>query len=279
MEFFRKTFYAFQYGNISLIEEKINELLDQFVDWKFVTKKQNKLYATIMGKRVSELYIDPLTASNFITSLKLAMHKDLSEISFLQLLSNTIEMKPLLSVRVGEVADIEKVVIERARKFLVDIPEEYDLEFEDFMKSVKLSLMFEDWLNESTEDKILTKFKVAPGELRGRLELADWLIYSLNEIALLQGHKDILTSVRKLRVRMRYGIRDELIPLVRLKGIGRVRARKLFNASLTSLEKLRITPVESIAKIIGIKVANDVKKQLGEKTDLKEEKQSTLGKF
>ena len=154
-----------------------------------------------------------------------------------------------------------------------------DLEFEDFMKSVKLSLIFEDWLNESTEDKILTKFKVAPGELRGRLELADWLIYSLNELALLQGYKDILTSVRKLRIRMRYGIRDELIPLVRLKGIGRVRARKLFNASLTSLEKLRITPVESIAKIIGIKVANDVKKQLGEKTELKEEKQSTLGKF
>lgn len=279
MEFFRKTFYAFQYGNISLIEEKINELLDQFVDWKFVIKKQNKLYATATGKRVSELYIDPLTAFNFITSLKRTAHKDLAEISFLQLLSNTIEMKPLLSVRVGEVAGIEKVVIERVKKFLVDIPEEYDLEFEDFMKSVKLSLMFEDWLKESTEDEILTKFKVAPGELRGRLESADWLIYSLNELALLQGYKDILTTTRKLRIRMRYGIRDELIPLVKLKGIGRVRARKLFNAGLTSLEKLRETPAESIAKIIGIKVANDIKKQLGEKIELKEEKQSTLGKF
>ena len=273
LEFFSKTFFAFQYGNISLIEEKILEILRMLKEWKFVEREKEKLFATKIGKRVSELYVDPLTAHYFIECLGKAMKKEVQPFSFLQVISNTIEMKPLLSIRTGEFSELNEKIAEREELFLQEIPKEWDLEFDEFLKSVKTALMFEAWINEASEDEILTKFKVAPGEFYARREIADWLIYSLQELALLLGYKKLLKEIKKLRVRLEYGVREELIPLVRLKGIGRIRARKLFSSGLTSLQKLKEIPVESLSRIVGPKTASLIKQQLESKG---KERQKTL---
>ena len=279
LEFFSKTFYAFQYGEISLIEERILGILENLVDWNFIVIKKGKLIATRIGNRVSELYIDPLTAHYFVECLS-RVKKEVQPFSLLQTISNTDEMKPLLNVRNGELSEISETVAKREKLFLQLVPEEWDLEFDDFLKSVKTAVMFESWINESTEDQILTNFRVTPGEFYGRREIADWLVYSLQELALLLGHKEILKSIRKLRVRLEYGVREELIPLVRLKNIGRVRARKLWSANLRSLEDLRKIPLESLSSIVGKKIANSIKEQLGENVEkTKDEKQITLKKF
>jgi helicase len=281
LEFFSKTFYAFHYGDMYLVEEKILDTLDQLEEWKFILRKQGKLIPTRIGKRISELYIDPLTAHVFIEALSVAAkRKEIEAFSFLQLISNTIEMRPLLSVRSGEFSEIQQLLIEKEKLILQNIPEEYDLEFEDFFKSIKTSLMFEDWTNESTEDQILTKFRVAPGELRGKLSLADWLVYSLQELSLLLGYKDILKEIRKSRIRLQYGIKEELISLVRLRDVGRIRSRILYRAGLTSIQKLREIPYDRLSMIIGPKVAKSIKDQLeGKKEIKKEEKQITLKRF
>ena len=282
LEFFSKTFYSFHYGNIYLVEEKLLDILNMLVEWKFIQTKGGKLIATRIGKRTSELYIDPLTAHNFTTALiKAAKLKSAKTLSYTHLISNTREIQPYLSVRVGEVQEIEKFVLENENAFLQNIPEQYDLEFEDFFKSVKTTLLLESWIDENTEDQILTKFRVAPGELRNRLETADWLIYSVQELALLLGYKEILKDIRKLRVRMRYGIKEELLPLVKLRDIGRVRARILYRSGLTSLEKLREIPYNSLSSVIGAKVAKSIKDQLEGKKEAKEEieRQITLKDF
>ncbi len=278
-EFFDKTFYAFHYGNIRIVRENIHEILEQLLNWNLIARNRSNLSATRIGKRVSELYIDPLTAYGFLNSLKLYKKRQVTEFSFLQLISSSLEMRPLQSVRVSETLEIEKIVLERNLQILQQIPEEYDLEFEEFLESVRSSLMFDSWIEESTEDQILTKFKVAPGELYGKLRIVDWLMYSLHELALLSGYKDILNPLRKLRIRLKYGIKEELVPLVKLKGVGRVRARKLFNANFDSLDKLRKFPIERLSDVVGIKVANEIKKQLGKPDKIKEEKQITLGNY
>ena len=280
LDFFGKTFYAFQYGDISLVEEKILDVLEKLQEWKFIASKSSKLTPTIVGKRVAELYIDPLTAHQFIQSLSLAEKRKVEAISLLQTVSNTIEMRPLLAVRSKELADVQEFITLNESSFLQEIPEDWDFEFEDFMKSVKTALMFEDWINESTEDQILSKYGVAPGELRSRLENADWLVYSLHELTLLLGKKEMLNQIRKLRIRLDYGIKEELLPLIKLKQIGRVRSRKLFNAGLKKIDDLRKVPIQTLAKIVGVKVANSIKDQLGEAGEkIKEEKQSSLQKF
>lgn len=280
LEFFAKTFYAFQYGEMSMIEEKIQNVLDNLIEWEFIAEKKDRLIPTRIGKRVSELYIDPLTAHNFIQSLKSSKKRDPNYFSFLQLICHTDEMKPYINVRASETADLFSFIAKEQRHILEKIPEEWDLEFDDFLKSIKTAQMFEEWINEASEDELLVKFRVAPGELRNRLKNADWLVYSLNELALLLGLKGMLKEIRKLRICLMYGVREELLPLVKLKNIGRVRSRKLFNSNLKSLEDLRKIPIESLSMIVGRKVAESIKNQLEGKPDsVKNEKQVTLGKY
>ena len=155
-----------------------------------------------------------------------------------------------------------------------------EFDFDEFMKSVKTAMMFESWIEESTEDQILSRFKVTPGELYTRLRNADWLLYASQELALLLGFKKLLKDLRKLRVRTKYGVKEELIPLVRLEQVGRIRARKLYNSGLKKISDLRKIPLESLGRIIGPKIALKIKKQLGEKyEETKEEKQVTLKKL
>jgi helicase len=276
LEFFGHTFYGFQYGDIYIVEEKILDILDRLEEWGFVSRKGEHVSATTMGKRVSELYIDPLTAHNFIESFD-AKEKKIEAFSFLQLVSNTIEMRPLLTVRSSEFVDIHEILAKNEINILQKIPEEYDLEFDGFLKSIKTAMMFEDWINEKTEDEILVKYHVAPGELRSRLENADWLIYALHEISQLLGKKELLREINKTRIRLSYGIKEELIPLVRLKQVGRARARKIFNANIKTIDDLRKVPAERLAKIVGSSVAGIIKNQLeGKAIKPKKEVQSHL---
>jgi helicase len=137
LDFFSKTFYAFQYGEISTIKEKILDILENLVKWKFIEKKKDKLVATRIGRRVSELYIDPLTAHRFIECLARAKKKEIQPFSFLQAICNTIEMRPLLSIRTGEFSELNEEIAKRENQILEKIPNEWDLEFDEFLKSVK----------------------------------------------------------------------------------------------------------------------------------------------
>lgn len=172
--------------------------------------------------------------------------------------------------------EIHDMITRHESMFLQDVPEEWDLEFDDFIRSVKTAMLLEAWIDEWTDDKILEEYRVAPGEMRNRLDTADWLIYSMQELGLLSGHKDILGEVRKLRVRMKYGIKEELLPLVRLDQVGRARARRLFKSNLKTLEDLRRVPMESLSKLVGAKVAASIKRQVGQ-TRIVSRKSSEIG--
>lgn len=277
LKFFSKTFYSYQYQDLSRIDMKLGNILDMLIKFKFITRKEKKILPTRIGKRVSELYIDPLTAHHFIVCMKKAMRSRPNSFSYLHVMSNTLEMRPLVAIRSKQFEEINGLMIKHEGKFLTEVPEEWDLDYDDFLKSVNTAWMFERWTEESTEDEILSKFRVTPGDLRSRLTNADWLLYAMNELALLLEYKKILKDIRKLRVRMKYGVKEELVPLVRLRQVGRVRARRLYRHNLRSLSNLRKIPLRSLEKIVGPKIAAIIKKQLGENVEeVKDEKQLTL---
>jgi len=264
LSFFSRTFYSFQYGDNSEISDKIVEILGQLVEWDFIEYSRDRVEATKIGKRVSDLYIDPQTAHDFVENLNRATEQRHSQFSFLHTVCSAKEMEPKLSPKTSEFAEIGNMLSDRDKDFLQKVPEEWDLEFDDFVRSVKTATLFESWMDERTDDQILADFRIAPGEMRNRLDTADWLVYSMQELALLLGHKELLSEIRKLRVRMKYGIKEELVPLVRLEQVGRVRARRMFKSGLKTLESLRKVPVETLSKILGAKVAASIKKQVGE---------------
>lgn len=279
-DFFSKTFYAYQFAEMFSLEETIENILEKLEEWGFILRKDGKLHATRIGKRISELYIDPFTAHNFIDSLTKAAGKNIHPFGVLQLVSNTIEMGPLPSVSSVEFSEIEdEIIIKRRDQLLQEIPDESEFEFDNFVKSLKIALMFESWIEEATEDQILVKFRIAPGEFYGKRGIADWLVYSLQELGLLLGYKESLKYIRKVRIRLQHGVREELFPLVRLKQVGRIRARKMFRSGIKSLEDLRKTPVERLSHIVGASVAKTIKDQLEGKKEMKKESQTTIKKF
>jgi len=67
-----------------------------------------------------------------------------------------------------------------------------------------------------------------------------------------------------LRTRIVYGVRRELLDLVKVKGIGRVRARILYKHGIKDLDDLAKIPVNKLAEIdkIGSTIADNIKTEL-----------------
>jgi helicase len=105
---------------------------------------------------------------------------------------------------------------------------------------------------------------MTPGELHSRLEISEWLFYSILEIGkVLNLEKELMRKIREMRMRLYYGVKEELLNLVKLRGIGRIRARILFNAGFKNIKKLKRAKVEDIAKVLKSNaLAEKIKKQI-----------------
>jgi helicase len=113
---------------------------------------------------------------------------------------------------------------------------------------------------------------VGSGDVFRYVESADWLLYSTYEIAKLLKVSDVLPVVDNVRKRVVEGVKEELIELVNLKGIGRVRARMLFNAGFKSIADLKSSRPSQLTPIptIGREVAKSIYEQVGVTLDQKE---------
>ena len=267
--FFMRTFFAKQYGDIASITGKIERIITELENYKFIIvgnkgefiskefmpafqlTQDVELRATKLGKRVSELYLDPVSA-NLILSL---MTEDDTPVQSLMMICQCSEMYPLLSVKKKEYEDVE----DELSKSDIEAPDVWDVEYEDFLSEFKTALLIREWTNESGEDVILEKYGVTPGELYNKTTNAEWLLYSASELAMLLGIKEIANNINKVRLQVKHGVKEELLKLVTLKGIGRARARKLFNAGIRTPIDIKKADEVVLAKLLGQKVAKAVK--------------------
>lgn len=269
--FFSKTFFSHQYGSTEAVMEKVEKTLkmlesfgfissggEKFISDEFVPAfsldHDTKLYATPLGKRVAELCIDPLSAKHIITNMK-----QKSDIGYLTMMNGCNEMQPLIQLRKGD-----EFLDAAAEDAGVEMPDSWDVDYEDFLASLKTSLMFIDWMDEKGEDFISEKFNVTPGEIYTKMKNAEWMLYAASDIAKITGEREHATSFNRLRLRIKYGVKEELLDLVKLKGIGRVRARKLFRSGIKTTRDVRNAPIEHLEKILGLRIAKSVKQSLDE---------------
>ena len=271
-EFFAKTFYAHQYDPRA-IRSKIGEILQFLYKERMVEVEGDKLYATDFGRRVSELYVDPVSAVMIRDGLyRRAQH--VTELSFLHLIARTPDVAPKVYPRRREAELLETMATKHSEEFMVDVPDMWgdQVAYEEFLAELKCASVLLDWIDEATEERILEAHRVEPGDLLRLLETADWLLYSSHELAGLFGHKDLVKPLSVLRTRVQSGVKAELVPLVALQGIGRVRARMLHNAGMKTIEDLKRTSATDLMKIpfIGPAVAKKIKEQVGGKIKAEE---------
>ena len=223
-----------------------------------------RLLPTLIGKRISELYLDPLTAKHLLDCLNnYDAKKEKNVSSLLQMISHTLEMRPLLRVKSKEQDLIQEELIRRYDLLLEPEPSAFDLEYPEFINSIKTTLFFEYWIEEKDEDFLLEKLDIRPGEIRVKLEIADWLLYSCIELARINNLREAAKEMGKLRLRVKYGVKEELLNLLQLNGVGRVRARKLYLHGIKDFGDLKKIDLTALSQLLGKTLAENVKKEVG----------------
>ncbi|MBI3034942.1 hypothetical protein HYY71_01340 [Candidatus Woesearchaeota archaeon] len=274
-DFFDRTFYAYQFKDLRRLHSTILKVIELLEEWEFIMRSgdeftgadelgDEKLKTTLIGKRVAELYIDPLTAHFIITCMRNASDKKIEAFSFLQMASHTLEIRPLLKVGIREYDKIQEAMLEMSDFLLENEPSMYEPEYEDFLNSVKTALMLRQWISEQDEEFLLEEYSIRPGELRAKLDIADWLLYAAEELSRIMHYQYLIKEIVKLRLRLKYGVKEELLPLVRLENIGRARARILFRNRLRDIKDIKNADLSTLTQLLGEKVALSVKKQLGQ---------------
>ena len=274
-DFFSKTFWAFQFADTAELHSIIEKMLGLLEEWEFLRGSREDFVsadsigdenykATLLGKRVAELYIDPLTAHNFILGLRKASGVELSAFSFLQMISHSLELRPLLKVKVKESEKIQEELVKHESVLLEEEPSLYEPEYDDFLNSIKTALFFQEWIDEKDEEYLLENYDIRPGEIRAKMNIADWLIYTTEELARIMQLQNILKEIIKVRIRVKSGVKEELIPLLKLDQVGRVRARKLYYNGIKSIGDVKEADLMKLVQILGKQVAISVKKQVGQ---------------
>lgn len=247
-EFFKDTFF-FKQNELSLSYE-LERIVRQLENWGMLREEDN-LVPTKLGILVSKLYIDPMTGFIFHDVLS---KKEITDVGALHLICRTPDMERLSIRKMDSWVEEEAF---KLRKELSYYPSEFSVEYDWFLSEVKTALCLKDWIEEVDEDTICEKYSIAPGDLRRIVETAEWLSNAMSKIAKEIGNGSVLG----LTERIKYGVREELIDLVKIKYVGRVRARKLYNAGIRNRKEI-MKNREKVAAIVGKGIAEKIFNQL-----------------
>ena len=264
-----------------------------------IKSKSNRYISTEFGKQISLLYIDPLTGVQFRNAIESVENKirgdkksfasigeyDAGEgndsihtfqknrnfydsndnkynhnhtLGFLHLISESPDFYPKFVLRKRDIEEFCSDIEEHRSELIYPINE--------FECSRSLWALYK-WINESTDKILSDKIGVEPGDMHRIVEIADWLAYSLYEVAKIMRRSDLLLEIHRLRLRIKYGVKEELLKLIRLKGIGRVRARSLYGIGFTDLTEIANASEAQLSAVsnIGPTIAKNIKEQLQNK--------------
>ncbi|WP_324760278.1 ATP-dependent DNA helicase [Haloarcula montana] len=276
LEFLEQTLYASQTAESGRLERVVDDVLTYLERNGFVERDDDELDATSLGHTVSRLYLDPMSAAEivdglehwerhagaddttpaedgFTTANELADGEqaadtdpdDISALGLFHLVSRTPDMYELY-LRSGDREEYEMAVYEREAELLGPTPSEFeDDRFEDWLASFKTARLLEDWASEVDEETITERYGVGPGDIRGKVETAQWLLGAAESLASEVG-LDAGPAISEARRRVEHGVGEELIDLAGVRGVGRKRARRLYDAGITDRAQLRDAPKPTV---------------------------------
>jgi len=244
VSFFSKTFGAQDYRFI-LSRGKIVKVIDELSEMGMLTRN-GYLVPTALGEAVSRLYIDPLSADRIVKVLK--EFDEVDDIFYLHLIAYTPDFN---RVRITRYAELEDEAIYLANEELIPRPPLSDVEFEEWLRAYKIARILEAWINEVDEDSIVNSFGIGPGDLAAIVDTASWLLNAAATICRVASLEKHFRKLHILARRVENGVKEDLLELVKVKGIGRVRARVLANRGIKTIEMLAAASPTKIAVLPG----------------------------
>ena len=235
-----------------LVKKYLNEGLEWLSEKGFIENIEGRARLTKLGARVADLYINPITANVLREALENA--EEDCDVAYFHAMAYSPD-GPTVQVTKGE-----------AESLLDDLDcdlylsEPYDeLEYENYLSALKVAFIVRDWIEEKDEDYILDKYGIGSGDLRTIIDTMDWLTYSTYHLAKVLELKERYNYLEKLHMRVKEGVKEELIQLVQVSGIGRKRARLLYDAGISKPEDIVMNP-QKVKSLLGPAIGEKVLK-------------------
>jgi len=262
--FISQTFLAYQRQGRNLIE-LIASIFEFLQKEGFIEKDGFRYFATRFGQCTSRLYIDPMSAIILRNGLKrIEGGKSFSNIGLLHLTCCCPD-SPRLNLNKNDIEDLE-MFANRCQDEFILTPENCSL-LEDYLLQgavLKTTLLLSKWIDEESEDLLCEQFNVGPGDIFRQAESTRWLLHAGIVFADLLDYKKLTLLLSQLERRIQYGIKEELLELTSLKGVGRIRARNLFHKGYKNLASLKNLSVDTLAAVpqIGKALAKEILDQV-----------------
>jgi len=214
--------------------------------------------------------MEKLLQPNLANVFRIFIFKDkvITNLGVLHLICSTPNMLQFY-LRKKDYGEMMFFLEDNYNEFLIDIPDEYDPDFEFFLSNIKTAKVLLDWIGEVSEEDLSMRYSVSSGDLFNLTEAADWLLYAAAEISKLFKLKEPRKLVEILRTRVKYGVKEEVAELVNIKGVGRKRGRLLYKNGIKTIEDLKKAPIVKLLNIptLGRSVLRDIFQQIGREFD------------
>ncbi len=260
---FTKTLLARQIGEV-----KVGRLTDGALGYllgeRLVESHGDLFYATDFGKRVSILYIDPVTGVLFRDSMRRAEAGKTYTVGLLRVVARSPDFEPKFPLRSKDY-DQAMAFMEQHSQELLERPSARSFaDYDDTLQDMRSVMALHGWIDEWREEQLLSRLGVEPGDMHRAVDNADWLLHSFGELARLYKRPDLVRQSELLRQRVANGVSEELIELTTLQGVGRVRARALYTAGFRRLEDIKEAPADKLALVekVGTTLARKIKEQV-----------------
>jgi helicase len=283
-EFMNRSFYVHEHKQGRLIHRAVDDALQFLITAEMVIEVGEHIGATDLGTLVSRMYIDPRSASAIVTTLR--EQEEYADLGLVQLICSTPDM-PTLYAKNSDLPALSRMMEDKGSDLWLPLPIDED-EAEGYYRAIKTAMLLSDWTDELPDEKICERYAVGPGDVFGMVESINWLLHATSQLARMFAPK-FYPQIAECEICMKNGIRRELLPLIKLRGIGRVRARRLFNNGMTTPEEIKKRPREDLARILGQGIADQIfdqiepRKRSTDTTRVDEERtaggQSTLFRF
>lgn len=224
-----------------------------------------KYEATLMGERITQLYLDPLSASIIRTGLRRAIRRIVKNIApvtnfgLLHLATSTPDFTSLWAKNSEMESNSQLWIKTNSVEDELLSDSSYD---EMLLSNVKSAWMVEMWCDEENIRSIEKDLDVNPGDINYRVDIMAWLIHSSREIILaddvfsdehMPQIAELIKQLDVLRLRVRHGCKEDLLTLVNIPNVGRFRARELSKLDIRTPHDVANMTKKQIDQILKIR--------------------------
>ena len=252
-EFFSQTFGGLYDDKLG---SKISKRLKELKAYDMITGEDG-FKPTKFGQKVFWLRVDPKTAFDITAYLEDYVKGNKHTFGFLHMITNLPEFYP----QFGITEKLEEKMEEIHDNFKHEkLYTEQKLDH-DWTKSL---LILHYWIDGMTYSMMSDEFNAEPGDVFQIRQNTERLAYIIREIARFWKNQILVDELDTLRQRIRYGVPEKYLDLVKIKNVGRVRAKILHKYGFHDRVDLRKASFEKLAEIdkIGKTIAKSIKSQV-----------------